>query len=362
MAKQPKSPTEDSVIAKVGPSNSTEETELQFDEGGDEDDTAEGTEGGEADGGDGNVKATGGEDTDDDNGHDLESVAVDDPLSRAEFGGDRSFLEREIYITIARDGLNLRSGPGVEFPIVQSIPFDTPVYLLKREGRWGLIDTRGDRAADGFAHLSFLREGAPGSIPSGLSLNDDEVRRFWTKRNPRGARLYAGDGSALVDPQLLNASAAGILAWEAQNTDHFVEIYGPGGGFRTSGSTVNHGAQPGTGRGAALDFVLIDRSTKRMLTNHPGRNHQRQGTVGQNAPLYQTLFNEVVRAGSKRYRDFISKARFGGYFATGSNALDTMHIDMRGQKAVTSGGSTTGGFKPALMARFKIPSNHPYRE
>lgn len=362
MGKQPKSQTDDPVIANGEPSNSREETELQFDEGGDEDETAETTEGGEADGSDGDVKAIKSEDTDEDSGLDLESVAVDNPLSRAEFGKNRSFPGLEMYTTIARDGLNIRSGPGVEFPIVQSISFNTPVYLLKREGRWGLIDTRGDHAADGFAHLSFLREGAPGSIPRGFSLDDDEVRRFWTKRNPRGARLYARDGSALVDPQLLDASAAGIVAWEAQNPNHFIEIYGPGGGFRTSGSTVNHGAQPGTGRGAALDFVIIDRTTKRMLTNHPGRNHQHQGTVGQSAPLYQTFFNEVVRAGSKRYREFISKARFGGYFATGPNALDTMHIDMRGQKAGTGGGSTTGGFKSALMSRFKIPSNHPYTE
>jgi predicted chitinase len=37
------------------------------------------------------------------------------------------------------------------------------VHLLRREGRWGLIDEQGDGAADGFAHLAFLNEEASGS-------------------------------------------------------------------------------------------------------------------------------------------------------------------------------------------------------
>jgi predicted chitinase len=72
-------------------------------------------------------------------------------------------LSNSVYVTTARDGLNLRSGPGAEFPIVRSLPFGARVHLLRREGRWGLIDEQGDGAADGFAHLAFLNEEASGS-------------------------------------------------------------------------------------------------------------------------------------------------------------------------------------------------------
>jgi len=265
---------------------------------------------------------------------------------------------RDIYITNARDGLNLRSGPSTEFPIVRSLPFGTRVHLIRREGRWGLIDEQGDGATDGFVHLAFLNESVD-SQP-GVMVPADQVRAFWANRNPRGARLYDGSGNAVVDPQLLHASAAGTAKLEAQSPNYRIEIYGPSSGFRSSGSTTNHGAQPSTGRGAATDFVMIDLRTGRMLTNHPAQVHQHQGTVGDNAPLYQSFYNEVVRAGSQLYPRFEEMARFGGYFASGDNAMDTMHIDMRGLVAPMGGGSLRGGFTRAQMTRFHIPENRPY--
>ena len=53
-----------------------------------------------------------------------------------------------------------------------------------------------------------------------------------------------------------------------------------------------------------MDIVIIDRTTGRMLTNHPGQAHQNQGTVGENGPVYQSYYNEVVRAGSELYPRF----------------------------------------------------------
>jgi hypothetical protein len=108
-----------------------------------------------------------------------------------------------------------------------------------------------------------------------------------------------------------------------------------------------------------MDFVIIDRRTGRMLTNHPGANHQNQGTVGENAPSYQIYFNEVVRAGSQIYPRFAEKARFGGYFAS-SNPMDTMHIDLRGPGRM-GGGSLRGGFTREQMRTWNIPENHPFR-
>ena len=53
-------------------------------------------------------------------------------------------------------------------------------------------------------------------------------------------------------------------------------------------------------------------------------------------------------------------ARFGGYFASGDNAMDTMHIDMRAEEFGTAGGSLRGGFTEAQMERWNIPANRPY--
>jgi hypothetical protein len=66
-----------------------------------------------------------------------------------------------IYKVIARGGLNLRAGPGTEFPIRSNLPFGTLVSLLKRDGSWALVDKIGDGAADGFAFAAFLEEQHP---------------------------------------------------------------------------------------------------------------------------------------------------------------------------------------------------------
>nr|WP_246195166.1 SH3 domain-containing protein [Paracoccus litorisediminis] len=265
-----------------------------------------------------------------------------------------------VYIVNARDGLNLRSGPATDFSIIRSLPLGTRVQVLQREGRWGLVDQQGDGAADGFVHLSFLIRAADGQNRWGATIAEREVRAFWAERNPRGAKLYNNAGAPLVDPQLLHASALGAVTFEDVKPNLRIELYGPGGGFRKSGSTGNHGAQPGTGRGAAMDFVIIDRRTGNMLTNHPGTQHQHQGTVGKNAPSYQIYFNAVVRSGSQLYPRFAEMARFGGYFKSGSNAMDTMHIDMRGMYVPMAGGSLKGGFTREQIRKWNIPENHPY--
>lgn len=282
----------------------------------------------------------------------------DGDAALAVHGGTASSAAMVPYFTNARDGLNLRAGPGTDFTIIRSLPLGTRVFVLGREGRWARIDEQGDGVTDGFVHLSFLSEQRPGDAPT-LGA-DNGIRDFWGRRNPRGALLYRGSGNAVVDPRLLHAAAVGTSRFETENPDYRVEIYGPGSGFRASGSTTNHGAQPGTGLGAAMDIVIIDLKTRRMLTNHPGAEHQNQGSVGDNAPMYQRYYNDVVRAGAALYPEFERMARFGGYFASGSDAMDTMHVDMRGQIAPTGGGSLRGGFTAEQMARWDIKDNRPY--
>lgn len=57
---------------------------------------------------------------------------------------------------IARSGLRLRTGPGVDFPTQKLIPYGAMVHVLKAEGAWSLVDLEGDGAADGFVSTSFL--------------------------------------------------------------------------------------------------------------------------------------------------------------------------------------------------------------
>ncbi len=73
------------------------------------------------------------------------------------------------HVVIARDGLKLRGGTGTEFPAIRTLPTDTKVNVLAREGQWALVDLQGDGRADGFVHLGFLRpvttDGAGVALP-----------------------------------------------------------------------------------------------------------------------------------------------------------------------------------------------------
>ena len=141
---------------------------------------------------------------------------------------DEPSINAHGHLANARDGLNIRSGSRVEFPIIRSLPLGTPLNLLRREGRRGLIDERGDGAADGFVHLAFLNEQASGGLSPTTLLSDDQARTFWGQRNPRLAKLYDRLGHPLVDPSLLHASAPGTSEFEAQNQNYRIEMYGPG--------------------------------------------------------------------------------------------------------------------------------------
>jgi hypothetical protein len=61
------------------------------------------------------------------------------------------------FVVIARDGLRLRAGPSTDFNVLRTLPADTVVTVLSREGMWGLVDLEGDGRADGFLNLPFLR-------------------------------------------------------------------------------------------------------------------------------------------------------------------------------------------------------------
>jgi hypothetical protein len=57
---------------------------------------------------------------------------------------------------IARSGLRVRSGPGVQFDAIGLMPFGTIVRAISRNGDWVMVDKNGDGASDGFALGAFL--------------------------------------------------------------------------------------------------------------------------------------------------------------------------------------------------------------
>lgn len=62
------------------------------------------------------------------------------------------------FTVTARNGLNLRGGPGTDFPIVGGLPFGQEVEVLSRNGDWAKIDTLLDGIEDGYVHGAFLKK------------------------------------------------------------------------------------------------------------------------------------------------------------------------------------------------------------
>lgn len=56
----------------------------------------------------------------------------------------------------ARSGLRLRSGPSVQFGIIDTLPFGTIVFAGKVEDGWARVDLEGDGLYDGYMHVSYL--------------------------------------------------------------------------------------------------------------------------------------------------------------------------------------------------------------
>jgi hypothetical protein len=58
---------------------------------------------------------------------------------------------------VARQGLNLRSGPGTEFAVIRVLPLGTSLNVIKPyHSPWAPVDLLGDGINDGHVHLSFV--------------------------------------------------------------------------------------------------------------------------------------------------------------------------------------------------------------
>ena len=63
----------------------------------------------------------------------------------------------QCFMTLARSGVRLRPGPGLEFdPPLKLLPLHTKLTLISRHGDWCAVDLNGDGAVDGFVHNSLI--------------------------------------------------------------------------------------------------------------------------------------------------------------------------------------------------------------
>ncbi|MBC7767409.1 MAG: DUF1906 domain-containing protein [Phycisphaerales bacterium] len=91
----------------------------------------------------------------------LGEVRCDPDIANGPFGdfvlAVQPHAESAERIVIAREGLRMRAGPGVEHGVVRVLPLDARVHELKLVGDWAMIDINGDGAADGFVSRHYLR-------------------------------------------------------------------------------------------------------------------------------------------------------------------------------------------------------------
>jgi uncharacterized protein (TIGR02594 family) len=69
-----------------------------------------------------------------------------------------------LFKVTARSGLNLRAGPGDNFQVLDTVPVNTIVTGIGREGDWIKVDLEGDGQHDGFMFEHFL-QAVSGGLP-----------------------------------------------------------------------------------------------------------------------------------------------------------------------------------------------------
>ena len=88
-------------------------------------------------------------------GHDVGDFALPTmPMAAFPFGRVQMHVN-------ARNGLRLRSGPGVEFDFAKLVPVGTIVYPIKTVGSWTMVGLQGDGIADGFVIGAYLSDTSP---------------------------------------------------------------------------------------------------------------------------------------------------------------------------------------------------------
>jgi hypothetical protein len=146
----------------------------------------------------------------------------------------------------AQSGLKLRSGPGLGFAHLRTLPRGTQVFVLSTTGLWAQVSLAGDGQADGFMSAEFLRPDAappapgPGSRPPDSGFLDrvtaDQVAKMFPLTNKANIAanlpfVLAGlRGCGLTDRSMVLMALATIRA----ETEGFLPISEGRSKFNTS--------------------------------------------------------------------------------------------------------------------------------
>jgi hypothetical protein len=104
-----------------------------------------------------------------------------------------------LFTVNARDGLNLRSGPSLDFRVLRTLPTGAIVRIQNFDGinqEWAQVDLEGDGVSDGYVFRSFLQP---------VQDTSSRIRAFSAQPN-----IEEGEGDCAIDnPQ--DESARGTL-------------------------------------------------------------------------------------------------------------------------------------------------------
>lgn len=133
-----------------------------------------------------------------------------------------------LYRIAARSGLNLRSGPGEEYRVVQTLPAETIVAGLGLDEGWMQVDLDGDRRADGYMFASYLR-----SVSGGLPFAPASGRRPMDVAQAELALNVAEFPGSADNPRIVlyhstttGSSAGDETAWCSSFVNYCVEQAG----------------------------------------------------------------------------------------------------------------------------------------
>ncbi|UWM66002.1 glycoside hydrolase domain-containing protein [Enterobacter sp. CP102] len=80
------------------------------------------------------------------------------PHVQQQFQLSNTITEKSQFKVIARNGLRVRRGPGVEFDVAGIVQKGTLLSVIKIEGQWALVDIEGDGMADGYVFAGYLEK------------------------------------------------------------------------------------------------------------------------------------------------------------------------------------------------------------
>lgn len=133
-----------------------------------------------------------------------------------------------LFEIVARSGLNLRSGPGEAYRVMQTLPAGTVVTGRGRDGAWIKVDLDGDGRVDGHMFAAYLRA-ASGGLPIGgvQAKRPLDVARAELEMN---VREYPGSAHnpriVLYHGTTTGGAAADETAWCSSFVNYCVEQAG----------------------------------------------------------------------------------------------------------------------------------------